>query len=64
MRVAKVFSEVLGVPYLIDPNVMGTVTVRSGGKILDVHGFRPKVRTNERSGFMKFGANRMRSSAL
>lgn len=27
------FSVVLKVPYLIDPNVMGTVTVRSGGKI-------------------------------
>jgi len=27
------FSEVLQVPYLIDPNVMGTVTVRSGGGI-------------------------------
>ena len=27
------FSEVLQVPYLIDPSVMGTVTVRSGGKI-------------------------------
>lgn len=27
------FSEVLRVPYLIDPNVSGTVTVRSGGKI-------------------------------
>jgi general secretion pathway protein D len=27
------FSEVLQVPYLIDPNIAGTVTVRSGGRI-------------------------------
>ncbi len=27
------FSEVLQVPYLIDPNITGTVTVRSGGRI-------------------------------
>lgn len=27
------FSEVLRVPYLIDPNIAGTVTVRSGGRI-------------------------------
>lgn len=27
------FSQVLGVPYLIDPNIAGTVTVRSGGRI-------------------------------
>lgn len=27
------FSEVLRVPYLIDPNIAGTITVRSGGKI-------------------------------
>lgn len=27
------FSELLHVPYLIDPNVAGTVTVRSGGRI-------------------------------
>lgn len=27
------FSEVLRVPYLIDPNIGGSVTVRSGGKI-------------------------------
>lgn len=27
------FSEVLRVPYLIDPNITGTVTVRSGGRI-------------------------------
>jgi general secretion pathway protein D len=27
------FSQVLNVPYLIDPNISGTVTVRSGGKI-------------------------------
>ena len=27
------FSQVLNVPYLIDPNIAGTVTVRSGGRI-------------------------------